>query len=565
MQKHLTLLAILLTVTATATHASTYYVSSISGNDNNTGTTTSLPWQTINRVNNAVLSAGDSVLFKSSETWRGQLVPKSGTASEAIYYGAYSSGINPILLGSVEKNDTSDWIDQGANIWKCAATFSTDIGNVIFDNAAAVGVKKWTAVELQNQDDYWYDLITGEVEIYSTSNPAGIHAEIELALREHIIDQKNTGFVTYENLNLKYGGAHAFGGGNTTNITIRRCEISYIGGGDLNMDGTIRFGNGVEFWGNASNNSVEKCKIWEIYDTGVSNQNHTSTVTQQNIRYSNNLIWNCGLASFEYWNRPATSTTADIYFENNTCLYAGGGWGTQRPDFHGIHVLIDNNTAQTDTIYIRNNIFHNAQRSIYALEDNINGFLKLNYNLINQSAAADTLFVSFPSGVIHTFGAFATYSSSTGKDINSFTSAPEFVNQAALDFDLTNLSPCINNGTTVNVADDFNGIPRPHLGGYDIGAHEYNGAMNIPSKEETALLKIYPNPAAEQFRVRYSDNSGTLATLYIYNSVGQLVHAVERCNSSDEVDVNHLPTGLYSVVITLGADQQMTGKIEILR
>lgn len=301
-------------------------------------------------------SPGDSILFKRNEIWRGQLLPQSGNLSNSIYYGAYSNGTNPTILGSLNFSNVSDWTNNGGNIWKCNTTFSTDIGNILFDNATSIGVKKWNLIDLQIQDDFWFDLTTNELSLYSTSNPASIYSEVELALRKDIINQQNKGYIIYENLSVKYGAAHGFGGGNTTNITIKACKISYIGGGDLNMNGTIRYGNGVEFWGNASNNTVEKCKIWEIYDTGLTNQNHTSTAMQQNIKYQNNIIWNCGLSSFEYWNRPSTSITSNIYFENNTCINAGYGWGVQRPDYHGIHILFDNNTAQTDTIYIKNNI-----------------------------------------------------------------------------------------------------------------------------------------------------------------------------------------------------------------
>jgi hypothetical protein len=561
--KQLILLAILLIGTSSKVNALTYYVSFTSGNDNNSGTITSLPWKTINRVNIATFNPGDSILFKRNETWRGQLVPSSGTSSGDIYYGAYFSGNKPIILGSMDYNNNTDWIDQGANIWKCNTVFTTDIGNIIFDNATSVGIKKWSFIGLQNQDDFWYNLMTGELEIYSTSNPAIVHSEIELALRKNIINQENKGFITYENLSLKYGGAHGIGGGNTTHITVTSCEISYIGGGDLNMDGTIRFGNGIEFWGNASNHIVERCKIGEIYDTGLTNQNHTSTVTQRNIKYRNNILWNCGLSSFEYWNRPSSSTTAEIYFENNTCLYAGSGWGAQRPDYHGIHVLIDNNTAQTDTIYIRNNIFHIAQRSTYAVEDNINGFIKLNYNLINQARASDTLFVSFPSILVYTFGSFVTYSSSTGKDVNSLTGIPQFVNQTGLDFKLTNLSPCIDNGTNVDIADDFDGNPRPLLGGYDIGAYEYNNSLSIQYKDQETLLSVFPNPAFEYFKVSYGDNIGTLSELYLFNSLGQIVHTVKNFNSKDKIDISDLPYGFYSVVIKLEMGKILTSKLQI--
>jgi len=564
-QLFITLLTILFITVGFGANATTYYVSSLSGNDFNAGTTTSFPWQSINRVNSTTFNPGDSILFKRNEVWRGQLIPSSGNNLANVYYGAYSVGDNPILLGSQDYSTTNDWLNLGGNLWECSSTFTTDIGNIIFDNAASVGFKKWNLSELQIQDDFMYNLLTGKVVIYSTSNPATIHTEIELALREHIINQQNTSFITFENLSLKYGGAHGFGGGNTANLTITSCELSYIGGGDLNMDGTTRFGNGIEFWGNASNNTVEKCRIWEIYDTGLTNQNHTTAANQENIRYQNNSIWNCGLASFEYWNRPATSTTSDIFFENNTCLYAGEGWGSQRPDYHGIHVLIDNNPAQTDTIYIRNNIFYNAKRSTYAVEDNINGVINLDYNLINQATGIDTVFVSFPSFTLFTFGSFSNYTATTGKDLNSITGDPLFVSLPSINLHLTVSSPCINNGTNVNIVDDFDGNGRPLSGGYDIGSYEYPGSLGIDSIENPSVLSIFPNPAQNHLQIAFTAENTSELELCLFDSRGQLLHSLNNYKSLDEIDVSHLPVGIYYFALKSKTGDVLKGQIQILK
>ncbi len=555
----LIILTLLLTFNSNAT---TYYISISTGNDSNSGTLASLPWKTLNKVNSFSFSPGDSILFKRSEIWRGQLTPQSGNLSNRIYYGAYSNGTNPTILGSLNFSNLSDWTNIGGNIWKCNTTFSTDIGNILFDNATNVGVKKWNLIDLQIQDDFWFDLTTNELSLYSTSNPASIYSEIELALRKDIINQQNTGYIIYEYLSVKYGGAHGFGGGNTTNIAIKSCEISYIGGGDLNMDGTIRYGNGVEFWGNASNNTVEKCKIWEIYDTGLTNQNHTTTATQQNIKYQNNIIWNCGLSSFEYWNRPSTSTTSNIYFENNTCINVGYGWGTQRPDYHGIHILIDNNTAQTDTIYIRNNIIYNAKRSIYAVEDNINGFIELDYNVIYQSSPSDTLFVSFPSFTVYLYSGFPTYKITTQKDLNSLTGNPDFTNFSGNDFSLLSSSIAIDVGVNLNILDDFEGNSRPYNGIFDIGAYEYSNPLSIDDNELIRSIIIYPNPSNEYFRISFSGKEKNY-TLNLYNINGQKVISIEDYFTDKLINIKHLNSGIYWVNLNKGSEIIETGKILI--
>ena len=81
-----------------------YYVSSSSGNDSNSGTSDSSPWQTIGKVqmNLSLLQSGDGVFFKRGDTWTGSgLTPTSlnGSASAPITFGAYGTGTAPIIDG----------------------------------------------------------------------------------------------------------------------------------------------------------------------------------------------------------------------------------------------------------------------------------------------------------------------------------------------------------------------------------------------------------------------------------------------------------------------------------
>jgi hypothetical protein len=246
---------------------------------------------------------------------------------------------------------------------------SADVGNIIFDHGAAVGVKKWSADNLLDEGDYFYDGARWNVMLRSKANPATLYRSIELALNRHIISQGGRGHVTYENLALRYGAAHGIGGGNTHHITVRGCDISYIGGGHqlTRPDGRpVRFGNGIEFWDGARNCLVEDCRLWEIYDAALTNQGGSVNV-QENITYRRNVIWNSEY-SFEYWNRPEESVTRNIVFEHNTCVDAGHGWGHgQRPDRNGRHLMFFNNPAATEEFIVRHNIFSNATHSLLRL------------------------------------------------------------------------------------------------------------------------------------------------------------------------------------------------------
>src|SRR5271166_1413965 len=95
----------------------TFLVSATSGRDENDGLSPQAPWLSLARVNTAELRPGDTVLFQRGDTWRGQLVPRSGREGSPITYGAYGQGERPVLLGSVGRNDSRDWHRDGEHIW----------------------------------------------------------------------------------------------------------------------------------------------------------------------------------------------------------------------------------------------------------------------------------------------------------------------------------------------------------------------------------------------------------------------------------------------------------------
>src|SRR5579862_8939755 len=107
-----TALAILFLFISLPARATTYFVAA-AGNDSNSGTDSGHPWQTISKVNGAVFSAGDSVLFNRGDAWYGTSlnVPSSGSSGTPITFGAYGSGVNPIFKGSTLLNTSGYLLD----------------------------------------------------------------------------------------------------------------------------------------------------------------------------------------------------------------------------------------------------------------------------------------------------------------------------------------------------------------------------------------------------------------------------------------------------------------------
>ena len=477
-----TLLTFTTTVlTASVCFAATYYVSN-QGSDKNDGQSPATAWATLARVNAGPFQPGDIVLFRRNDIWRGQLIPHSGSEAGPITYGAYGdpTAPRPRLLGAAARNNASDWQNKGGNLWSTTpgAALKVDVGNIIFNHDESCGVKKWSRNDLHRQGDFWYDASNGTVRVYSINNPASRYSDIELALKGAIIHQGNKSYVTYQGLDLHYGD-YGIGGGNTHHITVSDCDLAFLGGALLHRheDGTpVRAGNGIEFWGNAHDCLVERCRLWEIYDAALTNQNTGAVCQQYNIVYRYNLIWNCEY-SFEYWNRPQASLTHHIYFENNTCFGAGCGWGhSQRPDPAGRHLCFYTNDCQTHDVYIRNNIFCQATDVAFdalwwkpeTLADP--RVIRLDHNCWLQPEGQMIRL----RGKSYTQAQFAAYQRDTGQEAHSLTADPHLADPAKLDFHLRPGSPCLGAGADLGYPADFDRRPiargkAPAIGAFERG------------------------------------------------------------------------------------------------
>jgi hypothetical protein len=116
------LLLLTFVVFAFTANATTYYISNV-GNDSNSGTDASSPWQTLNKLNSVSLSPGDNVLFRRGDTFYGSIiVSNSGSSGNPITYGAYGSGAKPIITGFTS---ITSWNNLGGNIWESINAVST--------------------------------------------------------------------------------------------------------------------------------------------------------------------------------------------------------------------------------------------------------------------------------------------------------------------------------------------------------------------------------------------------------------------------------------------------------
>lgn len=113
-------------------YAASYYIDSNNGNDSNSGHSPTDAWKTINKVNNIVLSKGDSVKFKGNQSVLGQLyLTKSGSDDSLIVICSYGTG--KAIIENTE-------VGSPIRINNCGGI---RISNLVLRNGIGVGGDTW--------------------------------------------------------------------------------------------------------------------------------------------------------------------------------------------------------------------------------------------------------------------------------------------------------------------------------------------------------------------------------------------------------------------------------------
>lgn len=493
--------AVLLTMTNHA-HATTYYVSA-RGDDAADGRTPSTSWLTIEKLNQTKFAAGDAILFKRGDAWRGGqalYASSNGARGHPITFGAYGEGPKPLILGSKDVSAAENWVKYTDNIWRTASQINLtlldgrarrtpDVANLIFDDEARIGVKKRFVEDLKNQGDFCLNLSDTLLYIYSVGNPASVYNKIEATgIRncENNIEVKNGHYLVFSNLDIRYSKNNGLFLQDCSDIVIADCNFDWIGGCYFPLQSFMlsprrnpaRMGNGVQIWRGNANVTVEYCTFDHIYDAGISPQGGDANVkapdyTIENLRFHHNLLKNCYM-SFEFWGHQANSIGRKIYFENNTCINAGGSWSTaQRPDKgHADHLSFSTSKMAFSDIFIRNNIFYESVDfcSIGKAESKGSGTdaewtgFTIDYNCYYM-ASKEKPMIKWRGGAAqgggdYSMGDLKAYQAKTGKERHTIFADPQLTPAYAL----TPGSPAL--GAGLDVGYPFSG-PRPDLGAFD--------------------------------------------------------------------------------------------------
>lgn len=307
-----------------------WYFDSVNGSDLNSGRSEAKPLRSLAMLNALALRRGDEVRIKRGSVYRGTL-----WCREDARYGAYGEGEKPLFLGSVD-GTLGGWTGTAyENVWVFGRKLDRDVGCIFFDGGAAHGFKKIVgflgfeggAGSLDSDLAFWHG-DDKKVYLYSETDPDERFEEIEMGIDKHVI--KLADGVTLEDICVKYGGAHGMTGSKLEDVTIRGCEIGFLGGSLPVGKGRNRYGNGIEFWEEAKNVLVEDCFIYEIYDAGLTFQMSGKGGFFEDIVFRNNVVTRCTYG-LEYFTGEG-GLIRNVLIEGNEFSHAGEGWGAQRRD-----------------------------------------------------------------------------------------------------------------------------------------------------------------------------------------------------------------------------------------
>ncbi len=138
---------------ATPVTLHTWYISSVSGNDNYTSAQAkdiNTPWKTLGKMNNFMSSVqpGDTIALKAGETFYGSLiVTKSGTSALPIVISRYGTGSDPIITGM---SSISSWASAGTNKYTATITNGLSYVDVVTKNGTPQAMGRWPNSDASN-------------------------------------------------------------------------------------------------------------------------------------------------------------------------------------------------------------------------------------------------------------------------------------------------------------------------------------------------------------------------------------------------------------------------------
>ena len=196
-----------------------FYVAA-NGSDANTGTSSAAPWKTISKVNASfsAITAGDSILFRSGDTFYGAIVVgKSGTSGRPIVFSSYGTGAKPVITGFVT---AGSWANVSTGVYQAYISGAKSSLNMVTLNSQPQALGRYPNADAANGGYLSYESFTGSTSITDAQLTTAINwvgAEVAIRKKLWVIDRckitaHSGGKLTFTNTNSStYEGTNGYG------------------------------------------------------------------------------------------------------------------------------------------------------------------------------------------------------------------------------------------------------------------------------------------------------------------------------------------------------------------
>jgi len=443
----------------------------------------------------------------------------------------------------------------------------------------------WTKVEASIWQGAWYwgvsgnnnncfNVVTGPLELInetrldgftiSGGRGRGIYAAGNTIIQNCII--------AYNSNNQDNPGIHNIQG------TVTNCYIHHNAGVGIRNYGTVgktrivsncRIENNISYYTGA-----KTCEGGGVYNQNgdIINcivMNNQAIVNQNNYTNNVGVPWAFGGGIYNDSGKVDKCIVANNYLICCNLAQNGNGDGMVSAYAWGGGIYSINNGTVSNCLVFNNKAIAIKSTNISgAVVDASGGVMGMTYNSTCINNANNVRSESNGPG---NNNCISTSSNLTSNFVRptTFTGIATTVQQAAellqADWRLKAGSQYIDTGTLTGLPDwlitgtDLAGNPRTHNGKISLGAYEFNSTANgIKLPHFDSGIKIYPNPVSNSFIVDYEG----FIQLKIYDMLGKEV-LTQAINGKTEINISHLPKGIYSVQIISGG--QVIGNSKIVK
>lgn len=587
--------------------ATTFYVSTSSGDDGNDGLMPTSAWQTIEKVNDRFMEPGDTIFFRAGETFLGQLrlINESGDPGLPIVITRYGAGVRPIIDG--DGHLASIHLENSGQVHLSELEIKNDGG----PSKPGTSVKLRYGLFLVNTftdgttfDHFRFTNLAFR-NIYSTQQ---INDNDRTGVNAHAIKTSNPGFNPVHSIRFRdmlvedcfftRTGRHAVVIAATDELTLRNNLFQHIGGAGMVMAAHSRNilveNNITDHTGSNIDPrmAARGSGLWAYRTTNLTVQNNRF-MHARGIKDSYGMHIDIGNRNVVYqynYSEDNEGGFVEILGGNKNVGYrynvsVGDGWRMRGPQLGRIFWVggwsgTVNQPAASDSVFIYNN-------SVYVRDsiapriwiEAITKNTRIYNNIVYVANEFSEVFIK-NDATLNDFSHNIWFGNIANRDTdgeayqgaNASYADPSYENIPASDWEdirLLSGSPAIGAGKLIydpTVSHPFDGFSNH--GGLDFFGHwvsstapsnigAYNGAPVSTISPEVLPLKVYPNPVQRNQALIIevpSEMQQEQLQLQLVDTTGRVVFKLTAQGEElMECKTSMLPTGSYLLKLSGGA------------